>query len=137
SIIAPFTTRSPTEFKMTVMCSTGRPNMVSSGPWWLSQRPTVYAQGGASSSPRTAETDQPTVRMSSATACMQASGSRSTPSASASQSAHLHRSSGGLARRLRGVFINDTLRGEYDIFGVSADGGVPGTAVLGTAVLGA
>src|SRR6266566_1060233 len=73
--------------------------------------------------------------MSSATACMQASGSRSTPSASASQSAHLHRSSGGLARRLRGVFINDTLRGGYDIFGVSADGGVPGTAVLGTAVL--
>src|SRR6266566_6454399 len=68
--------------------------------------------------------------MSSATACMQASGSRSTPSASASQSAHLHRSSGGLARRLRGEFIKDTLRGGYDIFGVSAGGGVPGPAIL-------
>jgi len=41
SIGAPLAIRSPIEFRMTVMCSTGRPNMVSSGPWWLSQRPTV------------------------------------------------------------------------------------------------
>src|SRR6266851_4834671 len=115
---APFAMRSPIEFRMTVMCSTGRPNMVSSGPCWLSQRPTVYAQGGAISSPRTAETDQPTVRMSSATARMQASGSRSMPPACASHSAHLHRWSAGLARRLRDGFISDTLRGGYDIFGL-------------------
>src|SRR5215471_12549791 len=70
----------------------------------------VYAQGGAISSPRTAATDQPTVRMSSATACMQASGSRPAPSASASHS---------LARRLRGGFMDDTLRGGYDISGAS------------------
>ena len=84
----------------------------------------MYAQGGAISSPRTAETDQPTARMSSATACMPASGSRSTPSASASHSAHLHRSSWGLARRLRGGFMHDTLRGGYDIFGPG--GALPG-----------
>src|SRR5689334_22883369 len=67
--------------------------------------------------------------MSSATACMQASGSRSAPSASASHSAHLHRPfdpfkpfdskdpSWGLARCLRGGFMDDTVRGGYDIFG--------------------
>src|SRR6516165_9570995 len=76
----------------------------------------VYAQGGAISSPSTADTDQPTVRMSSATACMQASGSRSAPWTGASHSA---RSSGGLARRLRGGFMDDTLRGGYDIFGAA------------------
>src|SRR5260370_25747623 len=113
----PFAMRSPIEFRMTVMCSTGRPNMVSSGPCWLTQRPIVYAQGGAISSPRTAETDQPTVRMSSATARMQASGSRSMPPACASHSAHLHRWSAGLARRLRDGFISDTLRGGYDLGG--------------------
>src|SRR6185437_4358297 len=78
--------------------------------------------GGAISSPSTAETDQPTVRMSSATACMQACGSRSAPSASASHSAHLQGPgdwSGGLARRLRGGFMNVTLRGGYDIFGAA------------------
>src|SRR5580693_10528599 len=65
----------------------------------------VYAQGGAIASPSTADTDQPTAWMSSATACMQASGSRLMPSAIASHSAHRHRSSGGLARRLRGGFM--------------------------------
>src|SRR5215467_7835180 len=51
---------------------------------------------------------------------MQASGSRPAPSASASHSAHQHRSGGfsrGLARRLRGGFMTDTLRGGYDISG--------------------
>src|SRR5260370_843458 len=125
---APFVMRSPIEFQMPVMCSTGGPNMVSPGPWRLSHRPTVYDQGGAISSPSTAETDQPMVRMSSATACMQASGSRLIPSASASHSAHRHRpfvSSGGLARRLRGGFMPDTLRRGYDIFG-APDGGLDG-----------
>src|SRR4051794_6643312 len=122
SITAPLAMRSPIELRMTVICSTGRPNMVSSGPWQLSHRPTVYAQGGAISSPRTAETDQPTVRMSSATACMHASGSRPAPPESASHSAHPHRSSGGSARRLRGGFMDDTLRGGYDIFGSAVPG---------------
>src|SRR5579859_2180528 len=65
----------------------------------------VYAQGGAIASPSTADTDQPTAWMSSATACMQASGLRLMPSAIASHSAHRYRSSGGLARRLRGGFM--------------------------------
>jgi len=39
------------------------------------------------------------------------------PPACASHSAHLHRWSAGLARRLRDGFISDTLRGGYDIFG--------------------
>src|SRR5271169_1477064 len=65
----------------------------------------VYAHGGAISSPSTPDTDQPTAWMSSATACMQASGSRAMPSAVASHSAHRHRWSGGLARRLRGGFM--------------------------------
>src|SRR5204862_4044574 len=60
--------------------------------------------------------------MSSATACMQACGSRSAPSASASHSAHLQGPgdwSGGLTRRLRGGFMGHTLRGGYDIFGAA------------------
>src|SRR5579859_6042177 len=65
----------------------------------------VYAQGGAISSPSTADTDQPTAWMSSATACMRSSGSRLMPSAIASHSAHRHRWSGGFARRLRGGFM--------------------------------
>src|ERR1700745_2612628 len=81
----------------------------------------VYAQGGAISSPSTADTDHPTVRTSSATACMQACGSRSMPSASASHSAHRHRCAGGLARRLRGEFMAPTLRGGYDIFAAASD----------------
>src|SRR6185312_8427289 len=53
---------------------------------------------------------------------MQACGSRSAPSASASHSAHLQGPgdwSGGLARRLRGGFMNLTLRGGNDIFGAA------------------
>src|SRR5215469_356655 len=88
----------------------------------------VYAQGGAISSPSTADTDQPTARMSSATACMQASGSRSIPSAIASHSAHRHRCSGGLARRLRGGFMPPTLRGGYDISGCREYPEYPGAA---------
>src|ERR1017187_1933625 len=114
--MSPLAMRSAIEFKMTVMCSTGRPYMASSGPWLLSHKPTVYAQGGAISSPSTAETDQPTAWMSSATAVMQASGSRSGSSSSAAHSAHRHRSSGESARRLRDGFMPDTLRGGYDIF---------------------
>src|ERR1700733_5963099 len=117
SIGSPSAMRSPIEFRMTVMCSTGRPNMASSGPWWLSHKPIVYAQGGANSSPSTAETDQPAVPMSSQTACMQASGSRIIPSASASHSAHRHRSPAGLPRRLRDGFMSATLGVGYDIFG--------------------
>src|SRR5579863_10050395 len=88
----------------------------------------VYAQGGAISSPSTADTDQPTVAMSSATARMQASGSRLIPSASASHSAHWHRCTGGLARRLRDGFMSLTLRGGYDIFGTSRADGYPAAA---------
>src|SRR6204780_5070533 len=117
---SPSAMRSPIEFRMTVMCSTGRPNMVSSGPWWLSHRPMVYAQGGANSSPSTAETDQPTVPMSSQTARMQASGSRTIPSASASHSAHRHRCPAVLPRRLRDGFMSHTLGVGYDIFGLPA-----------------
>src|ERR1039458_9571690 len=123
--MSPLAMRSAIEFKMTVMCSTGRPYMASSGPWLLSHKPTVYAQGGAISSPSTAETDQPTAWMSSATAVMQASGSRSGSSSSAAHSAHRHRSSGALARRLRDGFMPDTLRGGYDIFGAPRGPGVP------------
>src|SRR5580700_3649291 len=85
----------------------------------------VYAQGGAISSPSTADTDQPTAWMSSATACMQASGSRLMTSTVASHSAHRHRWSGGLARRLRGGFMPPTLRGGYDIL-PSSGGSLPG-----------
>src|SRR5450755_4562870 len=117
--MSPLAMRSAIEFKMTVMCSTGRPYMASSGPWLLSHKPTVYAQGGAISSPSTAETDQPTAWMSSATAVMQASGSRSDSSSSAAHSVHRHRSSDELARRLRDGFMPDTLRGGYDISGAA------------------
>src|ERR1700740_1082832 len=71
----------------------------------------VYAQGGAISSPSTPDTDQPTAWMSSATARMQASGSRSMPSAIASHSAHRHRWSGGFGRRLRGGFMPSRYEG--------------------------
>src|ERR1700722_9477769 len=80
----------------------------------------VYAQGGAIASPSTADTDQPTGWMSSATACMQASGSRLMPSAIASHSAHRHRSSGGLARRLRGGFMPPRYEGGTTFSGARA-----------------
>src|SRR5580704_14938545 len=80
----------------------------------------VYAQGGAIASPSTADTDQPTAWMSSATACMQASGSRLMPSAIASHSAHRHRSSGGLARRLRGGFMPPRYEGGTTFSGARA-----------------
>src|ERR1700722_3760230 len=83
----------------------------------------VYAQGGAISSPRTADTDQPEVRMSSVTARMQASGSRAVPSAIASHSAHRHRWPGGLARRLCEGIMPPTVRGGYDISGALPVGG--------------
>src|ERR1700722_11169236 len=83
----------------------------------------VYAQGGAISSPRTADTDQPEVRMSSVTACMQASGSRAVPSAIASHSAHRHRWPRAVARRLCEGIMPLTLRGGYDMSGALPAGG--------------